>query len=58
MGRYFVWAGPITNDVSQIHRRIERGSGGERGFQGFEVCVDIAEQQYSQGAPDKVAIID
>jgi hypothetical protein len=58
MGRYFIWTGPVTNDVSQIHRRIERGCGGEGGFQGFEVCVDITEQQYSQGAPDKLAIID
>src|ERR1700686_3214906 len=58
LGCYFISASPITKGVSQIHRRIERGSGGEGGFQGFEVCVDIAEQQYSQGAPDKLAIID
>ena len=57
-GRYFIWTGPISNDIPEIHRRIERGSVGEGGFQGFEVCVDIAEQQYSQGAPDRLPIID
>jgi hypothetical protein len=41
-GRYFVGAGAISYDVSQIHDPIERRSSGKAGFKSFKIGVNIA----------------
>lgn len=57
-GGHFIGTGAVADDVSEVYHRVERGGGGEAGFESFEICVDVAQQQYSQGSPDKLPIID
>ena len=59
-GSHVIGTGSVAHDVPQVHDHVERRSGGEGGFEGFEIRVDVAYQQYSQGSgsPDKLPIID
>ena len=38
----------VTDNVAQIRHEVEGGSCGHAGFQGFEVGVNVAQQQYAQ----------
>ena len=54
----FVGTGAVADDVARDWPPVERGSGGQAGLQRFQVGVNVAEQQYAQESPDKVAIIE
>ena len=56
--RDLVGARAVAHDVPQIHDLVERRSGRDASIEGFQVCVDVAEQQYAHGSPDKLPIID
>jgi hypothetical protein len=53
-----VGTGAVTDDIPEINDQIECGSGGEAGFQSFEIGVNVAQQQYAHESPDKLPIID
>src|SRR5579863_7244045 len=54
----FIGRRSVTYDVAKIHDGIERGGAREASFQRFEVGVNVAKQQYAQGSPDGLAIIE
>ena len=49
---HFVRTGAVANNVTQVDRRISRGSGGKARLQSFHVTVNVAEQQYAQSSPE------
>ena len=55
---HFVRAGAVAHDVAQVHYHVECWSAGQGCFEGFEISVNVAEQQYAHESPDKQAIID
>ena len=56
--RHLIRTGAVTYDVAQVHDCVERWGGRQRGVQGFQVGVNVTEQQYAHGSPDKLPIID
>ena len=44
----FVGRGSVADDIAEVGDEIERWGGRKAGFQGFEVGVNVAEQQYLQ----------
>ena len=55
---YFVRTRPVPYDVPQIRHQIERWSSGQRGFQGFQIGMNVAKQKYAHESPNKLPIID
>lgn len=55
---YFVRTRPVTYNVPQIRYQIERRSSGQRGFQCFQIGMNVAKQKYAHESPDKLPIID
>jgi hypothetical protein len=53
----FIGTGSVADYISEICHQIEGRGRHETGFQGFEVGVNVANQQDAQGSPDKLAII-
>ena len=47
MRRYFVGTGAITHHIPQVGHQIVLGSGGKGCLKGFQVGMNIAEQQHS-----------
>src|SRR5262249_39714902 len=56
--RHLIRAGSITDDVAQIHNRIERWRGRQTGVESFQVGMNVAGQQYAHRSPDELPIID
>src|SRR5580700_4489814 len=50
----FVGTGAVADNVAEICHQVERGSRGQAGFKRFEVGVNVAQQQYAHGSPDKL----
>src|SRR5260370_4894043 len=55
---HFVRTRAVTYNVSQICYQIERWSSGQRGFQCFQIGMNVAKQKYAHESPDKLPIID
>ena len=55
---YFVRARAVTHNVPQIRYQIERWGSGQRGFQSFQIGMNVAKQKYAHESPDKLPIID
>ncbi len=55
---YFVRTRAVTPNVPQIRYQIERWSSGQRGFQRFQIGMNVTKQKYAHESPDKLPIID
>ena len=55
---YFVRTRAVTYNIAQIRHQIERWSSGQRGFQCFQIGMNVAKQKYAHESPDKLPIID
>ena len=53
-----VGAGSVSDDVAQVHDQVVGRSSGEACVEGLEIGMDVAQQQYAHGSPDKLPIID
>ena len=49
---YFVGGSAVTHYIAKVGDQIEGRRRCQRGFQCFEIGVNIAEQKYAQGTPD------
>jgi hypothetical protein len=47
----------IPDDIAQVDYEIEGRSVGQARIKSFKIGVDIAQQKYAHGAPDKLPII-
>jgi hypothetical protein len=47
----FVGARAVPYNVAQVHRYIERRSGGKTSFESFKIGVNVAQNQYAQEHP-------